>query len=157
MIQVVLEGWGIPYYSKLAQGSHRAEVTQALKSIVADEARHHGSGLLLFDEKQVSKAEALRMESHLAELLSMLRFGPFGVVSSLAQAHGGLDAREIKKFLDQTQFDEKMTADLALMKSLLGKAGASRLIVRMSERGLFDAPSSQECAILMAGALKKAA
>ena len=146
LIQVLLEGWGIHHYSLLAQSTSSPYVAQIFKSIVKDEARHHGSGLILFDEADLGVEELRRLESSLVTFLQMVRIGPLGILAELSKVVGGLNQDEIQEFLEQTQFEGKLAADLELIQSLMSKAGAAKLLTYVNNQGLFELPKSTSCA-----------
>src|SRR5215813_5168214 len=54
IIQVLLEGWGIRHYHALAGNTQDAKLKETLTTILKDEARHHGSGLILFNDQRLT-------------------------------------------------------------------------------------------------------
>jgi rubrerythrin len=146
LIQVILEGWGIVYYSKLANYALQPEVRDTLKQIVADESSHHGSGITLFKDAQLKEEDELRIAPKIIELLSMLRCGPLGVLSSLYHEMGGMNKTQIKTYLQETGADQKINEDLLLMKQLLTKASAQHIVKAVEEKGLWETPTLDECA-----------
>ncbi len=157
LIQVVLEGWGIPYYSNLADHSQDKAVTSTLKKIVADEARHHGSGLILFDQNRIEGAKRKQLHDQLFELISMLRLGPAALVSALSRENGGLSTAEIREFIEETSALEKVASDLALIRFLLEKAGARDALQSLEDRAAFEAPRAEDCAQSLSKLLRKSA
>ena len=157
LIQVVLEGWGIPYYTKLAESSQDRAVASSLKKIVSDEARHHGSGLLLFDPERIEITKRGKLHDQLHELISMLRLGPAALVSALARENGGMTPDEIRVFIEETGSLAKVASDLALIRFLLEKAGARAALASLDARGAFELPSAEACARSLSEILRKAA
>ena len=153
LIQVLLEGWGIHYYSTLSENTSYSEVKKIFNSIVADEASHHGSGIILFREALTNPNEEIRMAEAVGELLSMVRLGPAGILTHLYKANGGMTLNEISHFLDEVNFQEKINRDLEILKHLLTKAKAIRIIEKLERQGLFSIPSVRGCASLLSNLL----
>jgi hypothetical protein len=157
LIQVILEGWGIPYYTRLANESCLPEASQVLHKIVADEAKHHGSGLLLFFENKLSQEELTRVQDRMTELLQMLRLGPAGVLLPLAKELGGMNDQDLERYLNETNFQDKLKSDLDLIQFLLKKAGAFKTSEKLREKGLFDMMNASQCAAGISALIRSAA
>lgn len=157
LIQVILEGWGIPYYTRLANESRLPEVSQVLHKIVADEAKHHGSGLLLFFENKLSSDELSRVQDRLTELLTLLRLGPAGVAASLSRELGGMNEQDLIRFLEETSSQDKLKSDLELIQFLLKKVGAFKTLEKLSQKGLFELVGISDCASQLASFMRSAA
>ena len=88
MIQVLLEGWGMTHYTEMTDQCLDEELTLNLKSILADESSHHGSGLILFDERDLNREEREYILTSLKSFLQMVQVGPAGTMSRvLEQSH----------------------------------------------------------------------
>ena len=146
LIQVILEGWGINYYSALARCARAPQVTRCFETILLDEGRHHGSGLVLFDESRLTMPQLARLKDLLAAFLAMVRIGPAATLAHLARETGGMSRSEIHDFLTEVDFAAKVKADLSLMQSLLVKAGAHKLRQFFVEKAAFTVPTAAACA-----------
>lgn len=141
LIQVVLEGWGIHHYGRLARAARDAELGRAFQEILRDEAQHHGSGLLLFHESDLSEEAFARLRDNMREFLRLVRLGPGAVLARLA-AHGAkLDADSIRLFLTETEAEAKLRSDLREIENLIEKVGAERLLECLRREGAFAPPS----------------
>ncbi len=145
LIQVVLEGWGLSYYSQLAKHATVPEVRDALALIVDDEAAHHGSGLILMKDAQPNADDSQQMEMAITELVAMVKAGPARLVLSLAKTKGSLTKNEIRDFLLETSFEVKLKTDLDLVRHLLEKAGAVALVANLNAKNLFAIPTLSTC------------
>lgn len=154
LIQVVLEGWGISHYTRLAELSMNSSVSQVFQEILKDEAKHHGSGLLLFSEEDISESDRERLVEQLSHFLTMVRTGPFSVVQTLASETGGMSAEQVRLFLKETEFQKKLENDLELLHHLLLKSGAGRIVSGLHRSKLFELPSLEECSAQISAGLE---
>lgn len=149
--QVILEGWGLTHYTNLSENAQSEKVTVILKSIVADEARHHGSGVVMFSENSMTKAELESVDSWLHQFLEMIRIGPYSVIATLRAHADGLSESQIQQYLVETGFETKIRSDLEIMKTLMRKSGAENLMASATRKNLFVIPSVAETAQKIAG------
>jgi rubrerythrin len=139
--QIILEGWGLTHYTTLAERAQNQQVRETLNSIVADEARHHGSGLVMFNEKNLTPHELESIDGWLSQFLEMIRVGPYSVIAHLARENQGLTESEIHLFLTENKFEDKVQADLQMMSRLMRKSGANEILRRCEQRGLMTSPN----------------
>ena len=144
LVQVLLEGWGIRHYATLGRECLNENVAEGFKAIVLDEGKHHGSGLVLFNPKELDSPLTKHLEDLVAEFLMMIRSGPVLVVSELDRALGGLTKKQVENLVEQMQIGKKIESDLALVSHLLSLAGADSLCMKMTEYNLFQLPKSSE-------------
>ena len=145
LIQVLLEGWGLSYYHHLASEATLTEVRGVLETIVADEAAHHGSGLILMKDAQPSQHDDEAAKTAITHLVSMLKAGPVAVFQSLARAVGPMSMGDVTTFLQETSFEIKLEADLSMVQRLLEKSGSAKLLRQLQDQNLFVAPSISQC------------
>ena len=142
VVQVVLEGWGLDHYRRLARASTDVALTEVLDGIVRDEARHHGSGLLAAPRLGSTDASV----EVLTQFLAMVQAGPQGVVAAV-ETHAGALARadRLRAF---TELDTETHAGrrLALVRELLLRAGADGVVTALASRGCFRPLSAEEVA-----------
>ncbi len=146
LIQVLLEGWGIRYYGTLAKNSKHEDVSKALDSILLDEGRHHGSGLVLFDENNFSETQLREVLDLASEFIEMVRMGPVSLTIQMSKSLGGMNKTNIERFLADISYAEKITSDLKLIAGLLTTAGANKTKMALEQRGMFEVPSLEHCA-----------
>lgn len=145
IIQVILEGWGIRYYTQLAKHAQDSDLCERLKEIVFDEGKHHGCGLLLFEEKKLTPNQFQRCLDLMLEFTAMVKAGPVRVVANLANVAEGLTSIQLQRVLQQMQFDEKIATDLQTLKHLMLKAGALSFCSALDARGAFQVPTLEQC------------
>jgi hypothetical protein len=146
LIQVILEGWGIHYYTHLVKNSKVESLSTCLKLIISDEGKHHGSGLLLFDENTIGLENENRIEQLMLQFMMMVKAGPVGVVCALAEHCQNLTVEDIVNVLEEMNFLKKVSKDVEQIKSLILKAEAKRLFNKLDEMNVFCLPTAQQCA-----------
>lgn len=137
LVQVVLEGWGIEHYAKMAHTCQHPEAKVALQGILADEAAHHGSGLSLFDAQHLSPAEHTVLLEQLRRFLYLVAVGPVGTLSILEKHLGPFSDTEKQQVLQELEAFEETQRKLNLLKGLLHKAGAQSLIAQLEQEQAF--------------------
>lgn len=135
MIQVLLEGWGMDHYNSMAKSCLNKSLTEDLSSILADEASHHGSGLILFDEKSLSKSDHEYIELSLDSFFSMVQCGPLSVFNRVNESVSGLDHKNKRDILTQMNAMNSTQMKLDQLVSLMKKSGANELLSTMESKG----------------------
>lgn len=138
LVQVVLEGWGIEHYAKMAHSCQHPEAKAALQGILADEAAHHGSGLSLFNVQALSRAEHDVLVTQLKHFLYLVAVGPVGVVSILEKHLGPFSDAEKQQVLQELNAEAETQRKLKLLKGLLHKAGAHDIIDALEQEQAFS-------------------
>lgn len=142
VVQVVLEGWGLDHYRRLARASTDVALTDVLEGIVRDEARHHGSGLLAAPRLGHSDATL----DVLTRFLDMVRRGPQAVVGAL-EAHAGPLARSARlRAFTELDTENHSARRLDLVRELLLRAGAQPVVTALDARGSFRPLTAEEVA-----------
>ncbi len=137
VVQVVLEGWGLVHYAGLARACASPALRAALEAIVADEAAHHGSGVVLAGEP--GPLDEAFLEDVLARFLALVAPGPLGVAAALERALGGFSPAERAGVLRDLGAEAHARERLEVLRRLLAKAPAARAVAaRLDERGAFQ-------------------
>jgi len=143
VIQVVLEGWGLTHFSHLAESCHADDLRQTLRWFVKHEARHHGSGLILFNEHPPSASQVTYIVEVMAEFLQMIRIGPVGVLSQLSAVRGDLTRTDIVEASELMEARAMTQGKLNKLRSLMLGENSVQIVTKLEQYGLF-APSSAE-------------
>jgi len=152
IIQVILEGWGIDHYSKMAKSCISKDLRETLNKIVQDEAGHHGSGVLLFEEKNLTDEEMAIIIQSFCDFLDMIRIGPAFLFKTLNQQAQLTSKEEIEKFLGEVKAHESNTYRLNYIKKLAQKSGAEKIVEICESRSKFISLSHSEMAQFYLGA-----
>jgi hypothetical protein len=129
VIQVILEGWGLRHYRKLADFSHHQNATTALRQIIKDEAYHHGAGLILFDAEKQTRQKDQRLTDILKEFFDMIRCGPQRVLASVENEVGRLNQNQRLVFFESLRGYESAQENLTFLKGLLQSTKISKSIL----------------------------
>ena len=147
VIQVILEGWGLRHYRKLADGSHNPEATLVLKQIIKDEAYHHGAGLVLFNPEKQNIKSNFRLQEILEVFFDMIRCGPQRVLQQLENERGQLSKSERVQFFSEVKATEEAQNSLDFLKGLIQSTKIPRSILeRLEAKSRFVPYSENQCA-----------
>ncbi len=99
MIQVILEGWGLHHYRSLAAHCKHSELTDVLRTIVLDEAKHHGSGLVVLPQGEWTSEDTAICLPALKEFLRLVKAGPLNLLNAIELVLGSLSHEDKASFL----------------------------------------------------------
>ncbi|MEM1252840.1 MAG: ferritin-like domain-containing protein [Cyanobacteria bacterium P01_H01_bin.21] len=145
VLQVVLEGWGLTHYRSLARGCTHRPLRDLFQSFLQAESRHHGVGVTLFNQTQVSTDSKESILECLAMFLQMVRVGPQRVVSEIATTKGHLSRPQRIQILQQLDTVGHAHQRLQLLKSLMVSTG-NTIVSQLEENDLFTPLSAEEAA-----------
>jgi rubrerythrin len=147
MVQVVLEGWGISHYHALARDCRDVELKKIFENIIKDEARHHASGVILFNEQRPSAEQIHTLVEMLKRLLFMVQIGPQSVVSQLEDVKGRLSKAVKASVFAELDAERETARKLETLKALIcSTAHADAMIDALDGSGAFRPYSAFECA-----------
>lgn len=150
MVQIILEGWGISHYRALATDCNDEELTRIFESIIRDEARHHRSGVILFNEQTPSVAQIEKIVGVLARLFLMVQVGPQMVASQIVRVKGHLSTAQKIRVFEELSCERETMRKIETLKSLIRSASHSETILDELERnGSLRAFSASECAAVV--------
>ncbi len=147
IVQVILEGWGINHYHALLRDSTDAGLNKVFESIIKDEARHHASGLILFNEQKPSSDQVESLVEIMSRLLFMVQIGPQSVVSRIERVKGHLSKAQKIKIFDELLCETETERKLGVLRSLIGSAACAEAILDNLDRTrAFKPYSAFDCA-----------
>jgi rubrerythrin len=146
MIQILLEGWGLDHYSTMANECQTQELKTDLKSILDDEVVHHGSGVILFEENELTKDERKIVMSSLASFFQMVQVGPISIMTRLESMGAELSKENRILALNQMNAYEGTVYKLNVLKRLMKKSGAKGIIEELDHLGHLQAFSTEQMA-----------
>ena len=151
LLQVVLEGWGIRHYHDLAKDCASASLRTVFENILKDEARHHGSGIVLANLKEFSADNLDRLVAILQKFLAMVQCGPQSVIAQLERVIGPLDFRERVNCFAQCDSEAQTQGKLDTLVDCMRTVKQSDVIIaRLRSSGSLRAFTAQECAAIAA-------
>ena len=140
VIQVILEGWGLRHYARLARYCQTPSLAHALEAILTDEARHHRSGVILATQKP-AREEAIAI---LGDLCNLIRVGPVALTQAVT-AQSNVQPSEVGHIWRALGGSGHAAERLSLVRSLLEKAGASHIATPLNEMGYFSPLPEDNC------------
>lgn len=147
IVQVLLEGWGMRHYTALADACVDSALAAMLRAIVADECRHHGTGLLLTHQRGLPAEELDATLSLLRRFLAMVRVGPLGVLAALEMEVGPMSVSERIAVLRELRGEDHAADRLRLLRGLLSSTPLQPVRDALDAAGLFS-PVPPEAAAL---------
>lgn len=145
VLQVVLEGWGLTHYRSLAKGCHCESLKTLFQSFLQAESRHHGAGVTLFNQVELSPGSQDAILACLATFLQMVRMGPQRVVAAISTTKGHLSRPQRIQILQQLDTVSHSHQRLQRLKSLMAHTSHT-IVSRLEEQGLFIPLSAEEAA-----------
>ena len=146
VIQIVLEGWGITHYRKIADGCDDQDLKTVFEAILRDEARHHGSGLVLFENKQLSVESKNQIVEVMTQFLCMVQMGPQSVVSAVESVLGPLEQSDKVRLFKELNAQGHSEKRLNELRQLMVKAKVAGVLEELDQKNMFVAFTAEECA-----------
>jgi rubrerythrin len=144
IIQILLEGWGIEHYTEMASSCQNEEFRLLLQQIIRDEAGHHGSGLILFSENELTSRERNYIIDILAQFFHMIQLGPVSILESVEKASGGLLRHQKVELYQQLEAEKETMEKINILKRLMHRSSSNGLMSSMEDRGYLRAYTCDE-------------
>lgn len=145
VLQVVLEGWGLSHYRRLAKKCRHQGLAEIFSSFLDAEARHHATGSLLFEEISISKSSQNLIIELLTRFLMMVRVGPQNVLAAIVQVKGHLSRSQKIQILEELDTEIHSGTRLQLLRSLMRGTSADAIVQALDERGAFVPLPAHQC------------
>lgn len=145
VLQVVLEGWGLSHYRRLAKECKNSVLAELFTSFLQAESRHHGTGTTLFNQMQVSAASQTAILDVLAQFLFMVQVGPQDVLAAIEKVKGHLTRSQKIKILEELDTQIHSGTRLQILRSLMRGASADAIVQALDERGAFEPLPANKC------------
>ena len=145
VIQIVLEGWGLAHYRSLRDGCQDESLRGLFTAILADEAAHHGSGVLLIGERRLGAASRERVLATMTRFLAMVQAGPQAVAGAVEAELGPLSTAARIRLFDELDAERHSAARLAQLRDLMCKTpGGAELAARLERSDCFRPKATKE-------------
>lgn len=136
VIQVVLEGWGLSHYRHLSKACRHRGLAELFHSFLEAEARHHGTGVMLFNRATLSSTSCAAIVDTLASFLEIVRVGPQRLVEAIAMVKGDLTRSQRIALLTELDSETHSGLRLNLLRSLIEPL-APDIVETLAQRNLF--------------------
>ncbi|MBI2809495.1 MAG: ferritin-like domain-containing protein [Candidatus Melainabacteria bacterium] len=144
LVQIILEGWGLDHYSRLAKSCMQPELSKIFAAILKDEALHHKSGAVLFDATQLSRRDFSLIEDALQHYSLMVRVGPQAALSAVDAVAGGLSEDELQEVLVALRHQDETPRKLSLLKQLMSQPLVDQVVETLDAEHCFLPVSLRE-------------
>jgi rubrerythrin len=149
IVQVILEGWGIHHYHTLAKGCLDANLKKVFETILKDEARHHASGLILFNEQNFIGEQIQNIVAILVRFFRMIQAGPQTIVAQIEQVKGYLSKAQKTKVFEELDCQSETAKKISTLQSLIKTASYAEVIIANLEcENAFRPFTATECALV---------
>ncbi|MEH2207582.1 MAG: ferritin-like domain-containing protein [Nostoc sp.] len=145
VLQVVLEGWGLSHYRRLAKECHYPVLAELFSSFLQSESRHHATGTTLFNQITVSAFSQTTILDVLAQFLFMVQVGPQSVLTAVEQVKGYLTRSQKIQILEELDTETHSGTRLQILRSLMGGTSAQSILQHLEERGAFEPLPAYQC------------
>ena len=145
LVQIILEGWGLDHYSRLAKNCMQPALSKIFAAILKDEALHHRSGAVLFDSTQFSDSDYTLIKDALQHYTQMVRVGPQTALASVDQVGQGLSESELEEVASALRHQEETPRKLNLLKNLMLQSGVETVVETLDAEHCFLPVSLLEC------------
>ncbi|EKV02114.1 hypothetical protein Lepto7375DRAFT_4317 [Leptolyngbya sp. PCC 7375] len=145
VLQVVLEGWGLTHYRSLARGCTDKPLRNLFQSFLQAESRHHGTGVTLLNQAEISGNSKAAIVDCLATFLQMVRVGPQRVVAAIATTKGHLSRPQRIQILQQLDTVSHSHQRLQLLKNLMASTSHD-IVSQLADQDLFTPLNAEEAA-----------
>ena len=139
MVQIILEGWGLHHYLGLASGCENQQLTAVLRTIIQDEAKHHGSGLVVLPKHPWTAEDSSICFEILRGFLNLVRIGPINLLGSLERATMPLQKSERSEFYSEWGGTVRVSETLETLKKLIFEHGPdARMLQKLEDERLLE-------------------
>lgn len=138
VLQVLLEGFGMSYYGHLRDTCTHPEFKKVLERILKDEARHHGSGVVLFETAKLNDKLQEEIFETSMEFIKALH-GIGWILPAFEEATGfQLNKSEKEKILEEINWHAGLKNRLIKMKEMISQNDRMGLIQKLESHRAFD-------------------
>ncbi|MHC5761264.1 ferritin-like domain-containing protein [Nostoc sp.] len=145
VLQVVLEGWGLSHYRRLAKECRYPVLAELFSSFLQSESRHHATGTTLFNQITVSAFSQTTIIDVLAQFLFMVQVGPQSLLAAIEQVKGHLTRSQKIQILEELDTETHSGTRLQILRSLMGGTSAKSILQTLEERGAFEPLPAHQC------------
>lgn len=141
IIQVLLEGFGMAHYGGLRQDCLYTPLQVAYDRILKDEARHHGTGIILSKQNTLSKIEQEQTYEYTREFILSLQSASW-VLKCIEEQRGELSSTEKSKYQEDTNQKQVLEARLMKLREMLDKVDDYDLVNKLDRDNVFKLKAS---------------
>ncbi len=140
VVQVLLEGFGIAHYTGLKENCLDSDLKAAFQTILKDEARHHGAGLIMTKTKSISKDTEDQIFELSRKFIRSLETAHW-IPGAFDSVESPLSTQEKSKLFEDLGFKETLTLRMERLKDMFHKVNYQKLFERLETDGVFKVSS----------------
>ncbi|MEA5570434.1 ferritin-like domain-containing protein [Calothrix sp. UHCC 0171] len=145
VLQVVLEGWSLSHYRSLAIECREPDLSLTLQGFLADESRHHGTGVMLFHQMSLTQSSQDLIVKILVDFLRMMQLRQQSILAAIAQVKGYLSRSQKIRILEELDIENYNHTCLKFLRSLMRNPNSGAILHQLEVRGAFQPLSASEC------------
>jgi hypothetical protein len=142
VIQIILEGWGLSHYKALSLDCIDGQFKEAINFILKDEAQHYRSGVILFDQKKITKKQQDWIVDILIRFFKMVQMGPQQVVAHMESAFGSFSKKQKLRIFSELKCEAHSAERLKILSNLIK---ATPFVDDLESKGLFKPWTAEQC------------
>lgn len=135
-IQVILEGFGLTYYSYLKESCLSPALQKEFDTILKDEVLHHGMGVQLTQRMNLDDNSKNQITELTALFVRALLDADL-IIQTTEKEFGGFTQQERQNFLNDLDWSKRLNLRIERLKSLLRKVGYQGLSENLETKGVF--------------------
>lgn len=142
MIQIILEGWGLYHYRNLAAHCRHEPLAQVLRAIIHDEAKHHGSGLVILPQERWTPADSRICLPALREFLELVRIGPTNLLQAFEAVLGPLSTDARLQLFEESDSPVAIAENLKTLASFVSQHCPDQKLMQQLESSAVLTPAT---------------
>ncbi len=135
VIQVLLEGFGIGLYTSLKENCRLPELQRVYTRIINDEAKHHGSGVILTHSLTPNDLVKDQVFEYTRKFIQALKSAD--MMGKTLQREKKLTNKERTNFYEEIEYEKFINLRLLKLRSMLQKVDNWDLIDRLEKNNVF--------------------
>ncbi len=136
VIQVLLEGFGMGHYQGLRESCLFDPLKETYDQILKDEARHHGTGIILAKEEIPSKEDKEQIFEYTRDFIKAMQSARW--LSSVFDDIGSsLSKEQTKELWSDLKFEKILVARIGKLKDMLDKVDSFGLVEMLEKNKTF--------------------
>lgn len=136
VIQVLLEGFGMGHYGGLKETCLMPSLKDTYDRILKDEARHHGTGIILAKEEVPTKIDQEQIFEYTRAFVQAMQSAHW-LAESFNFVGRPLTDQERLKLWDEIGFEKVLSDRLIKLKEMLMKVDSFGLVDKLTENKVF--------------------
>ncbi|MBS1970539.1 MAG: ferritin-like domain-containing protein [Bdellovibrionales bacterium] len=136
VIQVLLEGFGIAHYSSLRENCIDEDLKNDFQTILRDEAKHHGAGLVLSKEQRLTQETSDQIFELSRKFIRAME-GAHWISEAFGVAGKPLSSTETQTLFGELGFQSTLEVRMQRLREMFQKVNYQSILDRLDKEGAF--------------------